>query len=187
MPAHFPSDSHGLARFDGTHLYEHADARQGYHPDWHTLIFNFGRTEVVQYLLNNALFWFDRYHVDGLRVDAVASMLYLDYSRKVGEWVPNAFGGNENLEAIAFLKRTNEAVYAEKPGIMMIAEGIDRLAWRLEADRCRRSRVRLQMEHGLDARHAQLYEPRTRASKTPSSPDDIRYPLRVQREHSFCR
>ncbi len=127
VPAHFPSDAHGLARFDGTHLYEHADARQGYHPDWHTLIFNYGRTEVAQYLLNNAIFWLDRYHIDGLRVDAVASMLYLDYSRKAGEWVPNKFGGNENLAAIAFLKRTNEVVYAEHPGIVTIAE--ESTAW----------------------------------------------------------
>jgi 1,4-alpha-glucan branching enzyme len=122
VPGHFPTDAHGLAEFDGTHLYEHADPRQGFQPDWNTLIFNFGRNEVVNYLIANALFWPDLYHVDGLRVDAVASMLYLDYSRKSGEWIPNAAGGRENLGAIDFLRRTNEAVYAESPGAITIAE-----------------------------------------------------------------
>lgn len=121
-PAHFPADAHGLAEFDGTHLYEHADPRQGRHPDWGTLVFNYGRMEVRNFLLANALFWFDKYHVDGLRVDAVASMLYLDYSRKHNEWVPNEFGGRENLAAVDFLKRLNEAVYASYPGALMIAE-----------------------------------------------------------------
>ncbi len=122
VPAHFPTDGHGLAYFDGTHLYEHADPRLGRHQDWGTFIFNYGRTEVANFLLSNALFWMDRYHVDGLRVDAVASMLYLDYSRKEGEWLPNRFGGRENLEAIAFLKRLNEKVYGEFPGALMVAE-----------------------------------------------------------------
>ncbi len=122
VPAHFPTDEFGLANFDGTALYEHADPRKGYHPDWNTLIYNFGRTEVQNFLINNALFWLDRYHIDGLRVDAVASMLYLDYSRKVGEWLPNQHGGNENLEAIAFLKRMNELCYELHPGIVTIAE-----------------------------------------------------------------
>jgi 1,4-alpha-glucan branching enzyme len=122
VPAHFPTDEFGLANFDGTALYEHADPRKGYHPDWNTLIYNFGRTEVQNFLINNALFWLDRYHIDGLRVDAVASMLYLDYSRKAGEWLPNEHGGNENLEAIAFLKRMNELCYALHPGIVTIAE-----------------------------------------------------------------
>lgn len=127
VPAHFPTDEHGLARFDGTALYEHEDPRQGLHPDWNTAVFNFGRREVSNYLVANALFWLERYHVDGLRVDAVASMLYLDYSRKPGEWVPNPGGGNQNLEAIAFLRRLNEAVYAQHPGIVMVAE--ESTAW----------------------------------------------------------
>ena len=122
VPAHFPTDQHGLAKFDGTSLYEHEDPRQGFHPDWNTAIYNFGRKEVTSFLLNNALFWLDRYHLDGLRVDAVASMLYLDYSRKEGEWIPNKFGGRENLEAIAFLQRMNHESYGQNPGIMTIAE-----------------------------------------------------------------
>ncbi len=122
VPAHFPTDEHGLARFDGTALYEHEDPRQGYHPDWNTAIYNFGRREVLSYLLNNALFWLERYHLDGLRVDAVASMLYLDYSRKDGEWIPNKHGGRENLEAIAFLQRVNHEAYAQNPGVVTIAE-----------------------------------------------------------------
>jgi 1,4-alpha-glucan branching enzyme len=122
VPAHFPTDEHGLARFDGTALYEHEDPRQGFHPDWNTAIYNFGRREVSSFLLNNALFWLERYHIDGLRVDAVASMLYLDYSRKEGEWIPNEHGGRENLEAIAFLKRVNHEAYGQNPGIVTIAE-----------------------------------------------------------------
>ncbi len=122
VPGHFPTDTHGLAHFDGTALYEHADPKEGYHPDWNTLVYNYGRTEVANYLISNAKFWFEEYHIDGLRVDAVASMLYRDYSRKEGEWVPNVHGGRENLEAIAFMKQMNEAVYGAEPGIMTIAE-----------------------------------------------------------------
>jgi 1,4-alpha-glucan branching enzyme len=121
-PAHFPRDTHGLAQFDGTALYEHADPRKGAHPDWGTLIYNYGRNEVQNYLISNALFWLDKFHLDGLRVDAVASMLYLDYSRKPGEWIPNEFGGRENLPAIAFLKRLNEVAHSRFPGILTIAE-----------------------------------------------------------------
>jgi 1,4-alpha-glucan branching enzyme len=121
-PAHFPNDSHGLAQFDGSHLYEHADPRMGQHPDWGTAVFNYGRTEVQNFLVANALFWLDKYHLDGLRVDAVASMLYLDYSRQAGEWIPNEFGGRENLAAIALIKRMNEAVHARYPGTLTIAE-----------------------------------------------------------------
>ncbi|MDY0748638.1 1,4-alpha-glucan branching protein GlgB [Paucibacter sp. R3-3] len=122
VPAHFPTDTHGLANFDGTHLYEYADPREGFHQDWNTLIYNLGRTEVANFLVGNALYWLERYGVDGLRVDAVASMLYRDYSRKAGEWVPNAHGGRENLEAIAFLKRMNEVVGGERPEAVTLAE-----------------------------------------------------------------
>jgi len=122
VPAHFPTDEHGLARFDGTHLYEYADPREGFHQDWSTLIYNLGRTEVSNFLVANALFWLERYDVDGLRVDAVASMLYRDYSRKAGEWVPNVHGGRENLEAIAFLRRVNEVVGIERPQAVTLAE-----------------------------------------------------------------
>jgi 1,4-alpha-glucan branching enzyme len=127
VPSHFPTDGHGLGLFDGTHLYEHSDPQSGFHPDWNTYIYNYGRSEVPAFLISNALFWLDRYHVDGLRVDAVASMLYLDYSRKKGQWIPNRHGGRENLEAIAFLKRFNEVVYQEYPDVQTYAE--ESTAW----------------------------------------------------------
>ena len=122
VPSHFPTDEHGPGYFDGTHLYEHADDRQGMHPDWRSWIFNYGRHEVQCFLLSSAFFWLEMYHVDGLRLDAVASMLYLDYSRQAGEWIPNRYGGRENLEAVAFLRRCNELVGTHYPGVYTIAE-----------------------------------------------------------------
>lgn len=122
VPSHFPGDAHGLYEFDGTHLYEHPDMRKGYHPDWKSYIFNYGRNEIRSFLISNAIYWLERYHADGLRVDAVASMLYLDYSRNDGEWEPNIFGGNHNLDSISLFKELNETVYAQFPDIQMIAE-----------------------------------------------------------------
>ncbi|MCJ7522557.1 MAG: 1,4-alpha-glucan branching protein GlgB, partial [Dehalococcoidia bacterium] len=127
VPSHFPNDEHGLGYFDGTHLFEHSDPKQGFHPDWKTSIFNYGRHEICSFLISNALFWLDHYHVDGLRVDAVASMLYLDYARKEGEWIPNKYGGRENLAAIDFLRRLNEEVYKNYPDVQTIAE--ESTAW----------------------------------------------------------
>lgn len=127
VPSHFPSDEHGIGYFDGTHLFEHADPRKGFHPDWNSAIFNYGRREVQSFLMSSAMFWLDEYHADGIRVDAVASMLYLDYSRKAGEWIPNHFGGRENLEAIDFLRRLNSEIYKEYPDVQTVAE--ESTAW----------------------------------------------------------
>jgi glycogen branching enzyme (EC 2.4.1.18) len=127
VPAHFPDDSYGLSMYDGTHLYDHADPRMGTHPDWGTRIFNYGRNEVRNFLISSALFWIDKYHIDGIRIDAVSSMLYLDYSRKQGEWIPNRYGGRENLDAIAFLKELNSKMHEYFPGILSVAE--ESTAW----------------------------------------------------------
>ena len=164
MPSHFPNDEHGLAYFDGTHFYEHADPRKGFHPDWKSAIFNYDRNEVRGFLLSNAMFWLDRYHVDGLRMDAIASMLYLDYSRKQGEWIPNQYGGRENLEAVSLLTARESR---RLPGISRHSDhcrGVDGVADGVAAYLHRRPRLRHEVGHGLDARHAALHVRRTRST-----------------------
>ena len=157
VPAHFPKDAFALARFDGQPLYEHPDPRRGDQPDWGTHIFDFGRPQVRNFLVANALYWLEEFHVDGLRVDAVASMLYLDYSRKDGEWVPNQYGGRENLEAVQLLQETNATVYSGCPASVTIAEESTVLAGRDPADAPGRPGLRAEVEHGLDARLAGLH------------------------------
>ncbi len=175
-PAHFPTDSFGLARFDGSALYEHLDPRQGFHPEWNTYIFNFGRNEVRSFLQGSAKYWIEEFHADGIRVDAVSSMLYLDYGRKSGEWVPNIHGGNENLEAISFLKeRTQSRSDDDCRGVHFVAGGQPSLV-------CRRSWLRLQVGHGMDARHARLLQQGTDLPAISSSRSDLRICLRVVRK-----
>ena len=182
VPAHFPRDEWALARFDGSALFEHADPRRGSHPDWGTLIFNFGRLEVRNFLLASALYWLREYHTDGIRVDAVASMLYLDYSRKEGQWVPNEFGGREDLEAVSFLKELNTVAYGREPGIVSAAE--ESTAWPgvSRPDLRRRPGLRLQVEHGLDARHAGLLPAGPDPPPLPPPRADLLARLRLQRE-----
>ena len=182
VAGHFPSDAHGLVYFDGTHLYEHSDPRKGKHMDWDTLIYNYGRREVSNFLLSNALYWMEEYHVDGLRVDAVASMLYLDYSRKEGEWIPNMFGGRENLEAIDFIKRMNELVYGHHEGVMTIAEEFDLVADGFAADVSGRARLRLQVEHGVDERYPSLHDEGADPPALSSRPSHLRPAVRLHRE-----
>ena len=179
VPSHFPTDEHGLAYFDGTHLFEHSDSRQGFHPDWKTLIFNYGRDEVRSFLLSSAMFWLDKYHADGLRVDAVASMLYLDYSRKPGEWLPNKYGGRENLEAIEFLRQFNMETYKEYPGVQTLRRRIDGMAHGLEANLSRRPGLRSEMGYGLDARHSAILRARSHPSKISSQPAHFSIAIRL--------
>ena len=164
VPAHFPKDAHGLAEFDGSALYEHEDTRLGEHMDWGTKIFNFGRHEVKNFLVANALYWMERYHIDGLRVDAVASMLYLDYSRKAGEWVPNKYGGRENLEALEFLREFNTVAHGNHPGVLTIAEESTAFPGVSRPVHLGGVGFSLQVEHGLDERHAALLRARIRST-----------------------
>ena len=168
VPSHFPSDAHGLAYFDGTHLYEHADSRQGFHPDWKTHIFNYGRAEVRSFLMSSAMFWLDKYHIDGLRVDAVASMLYLDYSRKEGEWIPNKFGGRENLGSHRLSAPLQPGSLQRTPRNSDDGGGIDVVAHGVQARLSGRSWLRHEMGYGLDARHATVFPERSHSP--PVSP-----------------
>ena len=181
VPGHFPRDVWGLGRFDGTALYEHADPRQGEQPDWGTYVFNFGRNEVRNFLVANAHFWIEQYHVDGLRVDAVASMLYLDYSRPAGGWVPNRWGGRENEEAIAFLRELTTSVQTRHPGVHDHRRGVHRLAAGDRADQGGRPRLHPQVEHGVDARHAEVLRHRSAVPRRAPQQADVRPALRLQR------
>ena len=182
VPAHFPKDEFALARFDGTPLYEHADPRRGEQLDWGTYVFDFGRREVRNFLVANALFWLEEFHIDGLRVDAVASMLYLDYSRKEGEWEPNIYGGRENLEAVAFLQEMNATVYKRVPGAVTIAEESTSWPGVTRPTHLGGLGLRLQVGHGLDARHPELHLARADLPAVPPQRADLLDDVRLHRE-----
>ena len=182
VPAHFPKDAWALGRFDGTALYEHSDPRRGEQLDWGTYVFDFGRAEVRNFLVANALYWLEEFHIDGLRVDAVASMLYLDYSRPEGGWTPNIYGGRENLEAVQFLQEMNATVHKAAPGIVTVAEESTSWPGVTRPDQPWRPWLFDEVEHGLDERHPRLHQPGSSAPQLPPPRDDLLAAVRVQRE-----
>ena len=182
VPSHFPTDGFGISYFDGTHLFEHADPRQGFHPDWQSSIFNYGRREVTNFLVNSGLFWLEKYHADGIRVDAVASMLYLDYSRKQGEWIPNQPRRPGEPRSHRVPQAVQRAGLRPLPRHADVRGGVDRVARRLPADLPRRPGLRLQVGHGLDARHAEVLGRRPGQPQVAPQPADVPVGLRLHRE-----